>query len=387
MDRRQFLKWTGAASALMLAPGVSIARPSGSVADRVLVLVELAGGNDGLNTLVPYSDPAYLKARPSLAIERDQVLQLSSAVGLNPALEPLMAAWKGGDLAVLQGVGYPSPNRSHFRSIEIWETGSDSDETLQDGWLGRLLDGRIPADYAAGGVVLGAEDAGPLQGDVRAFVTRDPAQLIKAARRLRPAPSSPTTNKALAHILSVQDDLIRGAALINARHGQADLHGVRFPRGPFGQQVESAARLIIGGVPTAAIKISLGGFDTHAGQQGPHQRLLDDLGQGLAALRLALVKASLWDKVLIVTYSEFGRRVAENGSGGTDHGAASAHLALGGRVVGGLHGAQPSLTDLDGGDLKHTLDFRALYAEIARSWWGLPADALPVALKPTGFLK
>jgi uncharacterized protein (DUF1501 family) len=294
-----------------------------------------------------------------------------------------MKAWGSGELAVLQGVGYPNPNRSHFRSIEIWETGSSSREVLSDGWLSRLLDKRVPESHAAAGVILGDTHAGPLSGEARALVMQNPQGFIKAARRLESSGSRRSKNAALDHVLAVERDVIKGADILEQRLSRVGrLKG--FPRGKFGTQLQTAARLILGGVPTAAIKVSLGGFDTHANQAGPHQRLMAELGKGLAALRQALVAAGRWDDVLVLTYSEFGRRVSENGSGGTDHGTAAPHFALGGRVEGGLYGEQPSLTDLRGGDLRHSLDYRRIYATLTRDWWGIEGGT---RFKSLGFLR
>ncbi len=340
---------------------------------RVLLLVELHGGNDGLNTLVPYADEAYYRVRPQLAIPRDQVRQLTPKVGFHPALTPLMPLWEGKELAVIVGVGYPRPNRSHFRSIEIWDTASDSEQVLDEGWLSRVFERfPLPPEYTAEGILLGKGDAGPLSGGrARTISLQDPEQFVQQAGSVKPVYAS-TMNRALAHILDVQREISHAATDLQGRIRQVPRLGVEFPTNRIGKQLETAARLIAAQVPVAAIKVTQGSFDTHAGQPATHQRLLEELAQALMAFRAAMQKEGIWNQVLVMTYSEFGRRVEENASHGTDHGTAAPHLLIGGEVTGGLYGTFPSLTDLQGGDLKHTVDYRSLYATVIERWWGLP---------------
>lgn len=342
--------------------------------DRVLVLVELNGGNDGLNTLIPYADDRYYQARPKLAIPRERVLQLSPKVGLHDALEPLMPLWQGNELAFVQGVGYAKPNRSHFRSIEIWETGSESDQILDEGWLARLFETfPLPPEFSVDGIVLGHRDAGPLNGKaVRTIALEDPQQFLQQAGRVRPVEQI-TTNAALAHILQVQRELSHASSDLQVRLQQAPPVSTTFPTTPIGKQLQTAAQLLTAKVPVAVIKVSIGSFDTHANQLGHHERLLKELAEGLVAFRQAVQQAGQWDRVLVMTYSEFGRRVSENASAGTDHGTAAPHLLLGGKVKGGLYGGMPSLTDLQEGDLTHQVDYRSLYSTLVTNWWGLPA--------------
>ena len=349
--------------------------PPGSRArERILLLVELHGGNDGLNTVIPYEERAYYQARPQLAIPRDQVRQLTPHVGVHPALSPLMPLWEGKELAWVQGVGYPAPNRSHFRSIEIWETASDSEQVLEKGWLSGLFEQYpLPARFTAEGILLGKGDAGPLAGGkARTIALHDPAQFLHQAGTVTPVSVS-TTNRALAHILAVQREISQAATDLQGRLHQVPPLPIDFPSHKFGKQLEVAARLIAAKVPVAVIKVTHGSFDTHAGQLAAHHRLLEELAQGLMAFRAAMEQQGLWRDVLVMTYSEFGRRVGENASHGTDHGTAAPQLLMGGRVRGGLYGSHPSLTDLQAGDVKHTLDYRSLYATVIEQWWGLPA--------------
>jgi uncharacterized protein (DUF1501 family) len=364
MKRRDFLF---ASVAALAAPRISAAASLGA-ADyrRLLVLVELKGGNDGLNTVVPYADETYYALRPRLAVRRDEVLQLDGRTGLHPSLKALLPLWQGNELAIVQGVGYPQPNLSHFRSIEIWDTASKSDEYLQDGWLARQFALQpAPSGFAADGVSVGSADLGPLVGTgARAIALNDPESFLRQARLAKPTGAK--RNAALAHILKVEADVVQAAAQLNA---QAAFR-TDFPKGPFGNAVRTAAQLAANSAGIAAIRISLGSFDTHQGQLGQHQRLLGDLAEGVAALKGALMEIGRWDSTLVMTYAEFGRRPQENNSMGTDHGTASAHFVAGGRVRGGLYGQAPQLGALEGGNLRHAVDFRSLYATAIERWWG-----------------
>ena len=376
MNRRHF-------NSLMAGLSLSAMTPAGLAAgstarwDRILVLVELNGGNDGLNTIVPYTDPTYYRLRPSLAIARDSILQLSPTLGLNPMMEPLMTVWDDDELAIVQGVGYPGPNRSHFRSIEIWETASEANEYLDMGWLARLLsDASRPDSFAADSVVLGRGNLGALRGGgLTNIVMRAPEKLIRRARALG-GTSTTSDNTALAHLLGVQQNLYQAAEALASSQGREPSWDKPFPRSPISRQLRGAAGIIAGDAVVPVLKLSHGSFDTHSNQRNNHDRLLAELAEGLSVFRAAMKQVGLWDRVLVMTYSEFGRRVAENGSRGTDHGTAAPHLLLGGKVKGGLYANAPSLSALTDSDLRHSVDFRSLYATVARSWWQLPADSV-----------
>lgn len=367
MDRRAFLKLLAASAPLALAPGVGWASPPGG---RVLVLVQLDGGNDGLNTVIPYADPRYRALRPGLGIARERVLQLTEGVGLHPALAPLMPRWEARELAVVQGLGYAAPNRSHFRSQDIWETASRSDEVLETGWVARALGAAPDSALCADAIALGGEELGPLAGaGLRALVVEEPEAFIRAARRL-PGGGDAKGNPALTHILKVQRDIKRSGARLDAALREVEGVGEGMPRTPLGRQLQQAARLIAAGSTARVFKVVHGGFDTHAGQLPRHERLLEQLAEGLAAFAAEVKRLGRWEDVLVATYSEFGRRAEENASGGTDHGTAAPHLLLGGRVRGGLYGEAPSLTDLDAGELRYTTEVKAYYATLIQGWGG-----------------
>lgn len=386
MSRRTFLR-AAAALALPVAvygPAAVWAAPASRTYRRLLVLVELKGGNDGLNTLVPYADPAYYALRPKIAIARDQVVQLSDRAGLHPALAPLGTLWQDGRLAVLQGVGYPDPNLSHFRSIEIWDTASRSETYLQDGWLTRAFAAQpVPDSFAADGVIIGSNELGPLAGGgTRAIALADTEQFLRRARLAQPAASR--SNKALAHILKVEGDIVQAASHLSGRTTFA----TEFPAGAFGNALRTACQIVANPAGVAVVRVTLSGFDTHANQPGTHAALLTQVANGLVALRSALVEFGKWDDALVLTYAEFGRRPRENQNNGTDHGTANVHFATGGRVSGGLYGAAPDLARLSAdGNPAHALDFRSVYATVLERWWGVDShDALAGRFAPVPFL-
>jgi len=381
MTRRELLRLAVTLPFILLVPSWPtpiLAAPTKGVRqprwDRVLILIELHGGNDGLNTLIPYGDPRYYEARPRLGIPRERVLQLNGHMGLHAALEPLMRSWDERELAWVQGVGYANPNRSHFRSIEIWETASDSEEILDEGWVARLFENYPPpANLMADGIVLGRRDAGPLSGKVaRTIALDDPQQFLARASRVQ-AITQASSNPALAHILQVQQELTHAASDLAQRLQASPSLATSFPATSIGRQLQTVAQLVIATVGVVVVKVSIGSFDTHANQLGHQERLLKELAEAIMAFRQAVQQAGQWDRVLMMTYSEFGRRVGENASSGTDHGTAAPHFFLGGKVKGGLYGKAPSLVDLLDGDLRHHVDYRSLYQTVITHWWGVPA--------------
>jgi len=314
MQRRQFLATLGAGLLTVQLPGLAYAvAPAGY--QRLLVLVELKGGNDGLNTVIPYASADYTRLRPTLAIARDQVLQLDEQRGLHPALAPLLPLWQGGQLAIVQGVGYPEPNLSHFRSIDIWDTASHSTQTLSSGWLTRLLQQYPAGDaFASDGLILGSQTLGPLAGGARAVVLRDAADFARQARLAQAMPGQ-AGSSALAHVLKVEADIRRAASDIGKMPtaqqamGNAQDPG-RIPDAPgsFGRAVRTLLETLAGGSKVVVARLTLTGFDTHAGQAGTQQRLLAELAEGLAALQAGLAAQGRWDDTLVMSYAEFGRR-------------------------------------------------------------------------------
>ena len=385
MKRREFLNCMGGAGLLALAPNLAAAVGS-TPYQRLLILVELKGGNDGLNTVVPYADPDYYALRPRIGIKREEVLPISERLGFHPSLQALLPLWQAKELAVVQGVGYPNPNLSHFRSIEIWDTASKSDEYLQQGWLARsFVRTPPPSAFAADAVVVGSQDMGPFVGGRRVVVLSNPEQFGRLARLAEGGGAM--GGGALAHIQRVEADIRQAAAKLNTT-GPAFAFSTEFPRTGFGATVKTACQVAGSGAEVAVLRLTLAGFDTHQNQPGTHGNLLKELAEGLSALRSALIELKLWDRTLVMTYAEFGRRPKENQSNGTDHGTANVHFAIGGSVRGGVYGESPNLARLDAsGNMEFNVDYRRLYATVLDRWWRLESrDALGTRFAPLDFL-
>jgi uncharacterized protein (DUF1501 family) len=378
MNRRAFLSMTAAASALALAPSAFAALPQRDIRTtigygNILILVELKGGNDGLNTVIPFTDPAYAALRPNIAIRREQVLQLDDRTGLHPAMQPLMPMWNDRQLAIVQGVSYPQPNLSHFRATQIWDTGSRSDQYLQDGWLARAFRAQsAPAKFAADAVVIGSAEMGPFANGALALV--NPAEFES-----QPRFTMTVTPKELAPVPDVKTDIAKAAGQLALR--------TQFPDGAFGASIKTAMHLLAAthtpadapqaGQGVMVIRLTLNGFDTNQNQPRQQAALLGQLSEGFVAMRAALTELGRWNETLVMTYAEFGRRPRENLNNGTDHGTVAPHFMMGGRVNGGLHGVAPELARLDGnGNLPLGVDFRQLYATVLGPWWGMDCAAI-----------
>ncbi|MDQ2957237.1 MAG: DUF1501 domain-containing protein [Actinomycetota bacterium] len=342
---------------------------------QVLVVLTMYGGNDGLNTLVPYADPAYHSARPELAYAPADVLHLDDQLGLNPAMTGLAKLWQGKQLAIVRGVGYPQPDHSHFRSMDIWQTASPQ-APVTTGWIGRWLDatGDDPLRAVNIGAVLpplamGAKAAAaalPL-GKQRAV----PAVLATAMNGLSVADPTDSASRALvcgSYQADRQVDATFAKVLDpNAADESTDQQstaGSGGGQGSLADQLAVVARCVAAGVPTRVYSVSQGGFDTHADEKDAQKNALGMVDKAVSDFLAQLAKTPRGADVVLLMYSEFGRRVQANASQGTDHGTAGPVFVAGQRVKGGYYGDQPSLTDLDNGDLKVTTDFRAVYAEL-----------------------
>lgn len=361
---------------------------TGPRSKRSLVVIQLGGGNDTLNTLVPYGDPDYYRVRPTLAIPQARVLPLSDRVGFNPNFAPLKGLYDEGHLAVVQGVGYPNPNRSHFRSTDIWTSGRP-DIVEPTGWLGRYLDNTCSGEDRP---LKGADTADTVsklfwtgQSIVPAISSIEAFDFLTDGRFPNDRSNQVDTFKALHGGTTghVYGDFVRKAAL-EALDTSAQLKKVagsyrsatQYPETPFARGLQTIAKLIAADLGTRVFHITIGGFDTHAGQARTHDALLKTVADGVQAFLRDLEGLGKLDDLLVMTFSEFGRRVAENGSQGTDHGAGSSLYLTGGGVRAGLFGNHPSLTDLDNGDLKHNIDFRSVYGTILQDWLGTPASTV-----------
>jgi uncharacterized protein (DUF1501 family) len=377
LTRRSLLK---SAPLLALAPTVPAflarsARAAGPKPDaRALVVVQLDGGNDALNTLVPHADPEYAKLRPRLKIDPRQLVKLNDALGLHPSLRPLDKLWDGGRLAVVPGVGYPNPNRSHFQSMAIWHTARFEAEEIRasSGWLGRALD-------AGGGesCVVAPEAPQAVRGRRAAAVS-----LTRAEDLLL---TDPTAVKAALGTTSQADDLLSfvrrqatdaaaGAEKVAALSREKS--DASYPATALAQKLQLVARMLKSGAVARVFYTAQGGYDTHAQQQFAHAGLLSEFANAVAAFFADLTAAKCADRIALLAFSEFGRTISENGSAGTDHGTAGCAFLAGPGVKGGVHGTQPSLTELVGGEPKMTTDFRRVYAATLSGWLGLPVEGL-----------
>jgi uncharacterized protein (DUF1501 family) len=374
LSRRGFLR---SSALLALAPTVPLfvartARAAAAEQDRrVLVVVQLDGGNDALNTVVPYTDPTYFKLRPTLKIETKNLLKVSDALGLHPSLKPLDPLLQAGQLAVVPGVGYPNPNRSHFESMAIWHTARfDPEERKGYGWLGRALDPAAGTSYAVGAAVPGA-----LRGRRSAAVslTRVEEVLLADPVAARQAIGPETPDDLMAFVRRQAVDAQAAADQLAKLAGGDD--GGRYPATGLAERLKLVARLLKANIGARVYYTVQGGFDTHASQAFRHSSLLSQFAGAVAAFFNDLKAAKLADRVTLLAFSEFGRTIKENGSAGTDHGTAGAVFLAGPGLRGGVVGTMPSLTDLAGGEPKMTTDFRAVYAAVLEDWLGLSAQA------------
>jgi len=372
MKRRHFLK----CGALTLFGGRLLAQSPGLGIpnwDRTLVLLELAGGNDGLNTVIPISDDHYFNLRQDLAIEPTLAHSLSDDLALHPSLEALHEIWNQGECAVVLGLGYPEPNRSHFRSIDIWDTASSSNQFLTEGWVSQVL-GSLPPDDSVwvDGLVIGGSGLGPLNSPILRVLTMDRVepflQSASGISAIAEQPDYPVLN----HVVNVQNTIFDSVGELQRAMESPQVLATEFPETELGQAFRELSMLLASGLHIPVVKISHGSFDTHTQQAGTHSTLLLDLAEALSAFRAAMLEIGAWRRVAVQTYSEFGRRPEGNASGGTDHGTAAPHFLIGGGVKGGLFGQQPSLSELDdNGDLRFTTDFRSLYVSLTREFLGM----------------
>jgi len=393
------------------ADGKAIQTATGKDAP-ILVVVQLAGGNDGLNTVVPFADDDYQRARPQLRLKAEQVLKLDDHFGLHPALTGLRSLHDLGHLGIVHAVGYPNPNRSHFRSTDIWMTATDSNRYASEGWLGRYFDHACAGADPTAGIAIGrqaplaftakhptgvalenpeayrfveADDAGDMGGNEKYYremnragtaratadATVSGASISMLGGSARPRGSALDFLERTALDAQVSSDQIRAVA--------AKVHNAtEYPASRLATDLKLVSKLIAGGMSTRVYYVSQGGYDTHQGQLPAHQRLLAELGDSLKAFLTNLKALGQLDRVLVLTFSEFGRRVSENASGGTDHGAAAPLFILGGKVKPGLHGTAPSLAaaDLFNGDVKFRTDFRSVYAGVLEGWLKTPSEPI-----------
>jgi uncharacterized protein (DUF1501 family) len=366
---------------------------AGKPNERILVVVQLLGGNDGINTVVPHGIDGYNRGRRGLRIAASQVHKVTPEIGLHPAMGGMNKLLEKGRLAIVQGVGYPNPDRSHFRAMEIWEAASleNDAKALETGWLGRALDqkGRKPGEDPAAMHV----GAGALPQALRSRKSEVPALRDLESYKLRLTGSEPerkSERSALSEMAAAQrpdDDPVLGfirQTTLSAYESSSRLEqvaarsgsGPKYPNFGLARRLELVAQMVKAGFGTRIFYTSLDGFDTHANQFGTHAALLTELSDSIAAFHDDLAAAGHADRVAVMTFSEFGRRVQENASLGTDHGAAAPLFLVGPAAKAGLVGAHPSLDDLDDGDLKFHTDFRRIYAGLLTDWLDCPHESV-----------
>lgn len=350
----------------------------GSSNGRRLVVIQLSGGNDGLNTVVPFENDLYYKARPTLAIQPGQVLRLQQGLGFHPSLAKFRELYDQGYLTILNSVGYPNPDRSHFRSTDIWQTGSASDEYLGTGWLGRYLD-----SCCSGSAHMGLEVSDSLSLALKGeqytgVAVQDVKRFYQASQNdfLQQVAWHHTSGHEHDNVAYLYKTLINTQQSAEYLHQQVKAYKSRqeYPKGEFGKNLKTIAELISSGVESRVYYASLSGFDTHVRQEAQQSTLLEQLSEGLYSFVQDLRQHNAFDDTLILVFSEFGRRVSQNASNGTDHGTANNVFLLGGKLrKAGMYNAAPNLSDLDNGDLKYQVDFRNIYATLLQNW--LQADA------------
>ena len=429
--RREFLRTTVLGSALTWTVPVFLADTFSALQSQaadsatqivtgkdaaILVVLQMAGGNDGLNTVVPYANDYYHNARPRIGQTADKVLKLNGDIGFHSAMTGFKNLYDSGNLAVVQGVGYPNPNRSHFRSTEIWQTASNSEAIEKYGWLGRYFDNACAGADPTVGVVLGRQLPEAFFAKTPKGICFDNPQNYRFMSPERPLPGQTDMTEAAYEKLNeatmISSDADSGASIgslpagmpmqggkavdfiertaMDAQISSAEVRGIAarvqnqatYPNSAFANSLKLVAKLIGGGLPTRIYYVSQGGYDTHTNQIATQQRLLADLGDSLKAFVDDMKAQGNLQRVLVMTFSEFGRRVNENANGGTDHGAAAPMFFVGNKVKAGLLGRNPSLApqDLFQGDIKYNVDFRQVYAGILEDW--LKTKSAPILGKP-----
>jgi uncharacterized protein (DUF1501 family) len=396
--RRTFLKQSALATAgTMLLPGFlksleasPLSLPEGN---KILVVIQLSGGNDGLNTIVPFTNDLYYKLRPQLALPRADVLRASDSLGFHPSLTKLNELYDQGYLAVINNVGYPNPDRSHFRSMDIWQTASGSNEYLNTGWIGRYLDASCKnCSMAHQAIEIDDMLSLALKGEnIKGMAVKNPKKLYTILHnnyfQKINNDSVSTPNESLNYLYKTLAEATSSADYIYAKSSVRSSEAV-YPNHELAGQLKTVAELINSGLETKVYYVSFSGFDTHVRQQLQHAKLLSAYSESVHAFVRDLEKNNRFQDVMIMTFSEFGRRVAQNASGGTDHGTANNLFVIGKNLKKkGFINGTPDLSRLDQGDLIHEIDFRNVYATLLNKWLDAPGSTiLNKQFKPLDFI-
>ncbi|HZW71175.1 MAG TPA: DUF1501 domain-containing protein [Hanamia sp.] len=378
IKRKEFLQIGTLASASLMMPEFLTAFEKKTLVppgNKVLVVLQFSGGNDGLNTVIPVRNDIYYKSRPRLGISKDKALLLTDEAGINPALPFFKSLYDDGSLGILNSVGYPNPDRSHFRSMDIWQSASNSDQYVKTGWLGRYLDAQcLGCSKPTQAIEIDDVLSLALKGkNLKGLALRDPKKLFNSsneryykeinAAHENDEPVVDYLYKTLSETLSSVDYIYEQS---NGYHSSQS-----YPATQLGKNLKTISSLILSDINTKVYYVSLGSFDTHINQENQQKRLFAELNEAIQSFVADLKANHRFDDVAIMTFSEFGRRVSQNASGGTDHGTANCMFLVGGGLKQkGLINAMPDLQDLNEGDLKYKIDFKAVYATLLNRWLG-----------------
>ena len=369
MNRRNFLALTGTfTGGSLLLPNFLYSFGSQNnliLGEQSVVFVQLNGGNDGLNTFIPFEDALYYNLRPAIALSKTEVLNSAQGMAFHPALKGFANMQQNGDLSVVQNVGYPNPVRSHFRSQEIWQTAPTNQEYLNDGWLGRYLDLQCKEHQPTAGINIDNIDNLALKGDEPNSITvKDPSRF--KTKNIAESDDQLSENPQLDFVRKVANSVVEGSDDIQKALAKSTTSDVIYPKTGLAKNLEWISKLIKGNLNSKVYYTSLGGFDTHDNQLPIHKNKLTDLNDAVFSFYEDLKKSQQLQNVTIVVFSEFGRRVKDNGRG-TDHGTAAPMYIIGGNNRGKIIGNNPNLSDLENGDLKHEIDFRSVYASLLQN--------------------
>ena len=367
MKRRDLIKQFMSGLILPLVP--ASVHAAAIKTGRRLILIELSGANDGLNTIIPFRNDHYYKLRPNLAINASDRIMISNDFAKHQALSKLGNIWDRGELAIIHGLGYPGANRSHFKSIALWETGGDGTGAGRSGWLTEDIEDKLTNhDLDAHGISLDG-GMGIFTSPEGVWLSMTSAAQFKRLNQESFHSNVSTNNPALMNLLDRANALNLSMKKISEKLNRSRKMRFNIRGGDLGRQLSMASSLISAGISTPILKVKIDGFDTHEDQSWRHEALLRDLGSSIGGFAQEMRRIREWDNTIMLTYSEFGRRPTENYTKGTDHGTAAPHFVAGGMVNGGLYGQHPDLGKLINGDMQFTMDYRSVYEMILRNWF------------------
>lgn len=386
IKRKEFIQLGSLATASLLMPEFLKAFEKGTLVppgNKVTVIIQLSGGNDGLNTVIPYRNDLYYRNRPKLGIQRSSSLALTDEAGLHPSLTVFKELYDEGSMGIFNNVGYPNPDKSHFRSMDIWQTASNSNEYWNTGWVGRYLDAQcLGCDKPTQALEIDDVLSLALKGEnIKGLALEDPRRLYNTSqekyfKELLAQHQKDIQEQPVEYLYKTMADTISSADYIFKQSKQRPSTET-YPNTELGKGLKTIASLIFSEINTKVYYISLGSFDTHINQDTQQKRLFTELNEAVKAFVKDLKTNNRFNDVLLFTFSEFGRRVAQNASGGTDHGKANNMFFIGGGLKkNGLYNPLPDLSNLDDGDLKYQLDFRQIYATVLNNWLGADANQI-----------